>query len=73
MAAVKKGRRGSTGTFTDTVPAKSAEQAILIKQDEIIAKLNEILAAVAASSDGDTLQTALAAISTTDIATVTLV
>jgi hypothetical protein len=34
-------------------------RAILTKQDEIINKLNLILAAIEASTDGDTLQSAL--------------
>jgi 2-hydroxychromene-2-carboxylate isomerase len=34
-------------------------RAILTKQDEIIEKLNLILVAIEASTDGDTLQTAL--------------
>jgi hypothetical protein len=67
------GRQGTTGTFQNTIAPKSAEQAMLVKQDEMIAKLNAILAAIAASSDGDTLQTALAAIGTTAIEAVKLV
>lgn len=67
------GRLGSTGTFQNTIAPKSAEQAILLKQDEIITKLNAILAAIVASSDGNTLQTALAAIDTTALIAVKLV
>lgn len=59
MVMTDKGRMGTTGTFTNTVPPKSAEQAILVKQDEIIDRLNAILAAIAGSTDGDSLQLAL--------------
>lgn len=55
-----KGRKGnSVNRFIDTVKPQSAEQAILIKQDEIIDKLNAILAAIEAGTDGDSLFTAL--------------
>lgn len=72
MSSPDFGRRGSTGNFTDTVPAKSAEQAALIKQDEMIDKLNQILAAIAASTTGNDLQSGLAAIGTTALSKVKL-
>ena len=41
----EKGRRDLTGTrFQDTVPAGSAEQAVLIKQDELIDQLKALMA-----------------------------
>lgn len=55
-----KGRRqGASLKKTNTIRPKSAEQGMLLKQDEIIDKLNLILAAIEASTDGDTLQAAL--------------
>jgi hypothetical protein len=54
-----KGRGKASSIKTNTIPNKSATQAILRKQDEIIEKLNLILAAIEASTDGDTLQAAL--------------
>lgn len=53
------GRMGDTGTYTNTISPKSAEQAMLVKQDEVIAKLNLILAAIAAAVDGNTLEAGL--------------
>ena len=56
------GRRGSTGTFADTVPEKSAEQAMLIKQDAIIDQINAIVAALAAATDVAHINAAMAAL-----------
>lgn len=58
-----KGRRhGASLKKTNTIRPKSAEQGMLLNQDAILDYLNAIAAAIASSSDGDTLQTALAAI-----------
>lgn len=54
-----KGRGKAASVKSNTIPNKSATQAILRKQDEIIEKMNLILAAIEASTDGDTLQAAL--------------
>jgi len=59
QGSTKVGRQGSTGTFTNTIAPKSAEQAMLLKMDEIIAKLALIQAAIEAATDGDSLYTAL--------------
>ena len=56
------GRRGATGTFTDTVPEKSAEQAILIKQDAMVDQINAIVAALAAATDITHINAAMAAL-----------
>ena len=56
------GRRGATGTFADTVPAKSAEQAMLIKQDEIIDRINAVVAALAIAADVPAINAAAAAL-----------
>lgn len=45
--STKVGRAGSTGTFTNTIAPKSAEQAMLLKLDELI----DTLKAVAAQLD----------------------
>lgn len=54
-----KGRGKASSIKTNTVPNKSATQAILRKQDEIIEKLNLILAAIESATDAATLFTAL--------------
>lgn len=48
----EKGRKRSTGKFTDTIAAKSAEQGMLLKQDEILDKLNAEEIAVIDSDAG---------------------
>jgi hypothetical protein len=53
--STSKGRGKASSIKTNTIPNKSATQAILRKQDEIIEKLNLILAAIEAATDGDTL------------------
>lgn len=60
--AAEKGRRGATGTFTDTVAAKSAMQAILIKQDETIDRINAVVAALAIAADAAAINAAAAAL-----------
>ena len=45
--------------FQNTIKPASGEQGILEKQDEIIDKLNAILAAIESATDGYTLFTAL--------------
>jgi len=45
----EKGRPNRTQEFTDTVPEKSAEQAVLVKQDEII----DLLKSLSAKLDAD--------------------
>ena len=65
------GRRGATGTFTDTIAAKSAEQAMLIKQDEIIDRVNAVVAALAVAVDITAVNAAMAALA--DIVKVKLV
>lgn len=54
-----KGRINPSNHFIDTVPQKSAEQAMLIKMDEIIDRLNAISVAIEAATDGSTLFTEL--------------
>lgn len=73
MASKEFGRRGSTGTFTDTIPAKSAEQAMLLKIDELQAQLNSIIAAINASTSGTDLQSGLAALALAATKTIKLV
>lgn len=61
---LEKGRRqGRNLRKSNTIKPKSAEQGMLQNQDAILDYLNAIAAAIASSSDGDTLQSALAAIS----------
>lgn len=62
--ALSKGRRqGRSLRKTNTIKPKSAEQGMLINQDALIDYLNAIKDAIDSSSDGDTLQAALAAVS----------
>jgi len=62
MSTPAFGRRGSTGTFADTVPEKSAEQAMLLKQDEIIDRINAVVAALAIAADVPAINAAAAAL-----------
>jgi hypothetical protein len=62
MSSPAFGRRGSTGTFTDTIAEKSAEQAMLINQDALIDAMNALLAAIANATDLASLQTGAAAV-----------
>ena len=57
----KVGRTGSTGTYANTVSPKSAEQAMLLKQDEIITRINALVAALAVAADAGEINTAAAA------------
>lgn len=57
--SISKGRGKASSVKTNTIPNKSATQAILRKQDEIIEKLNLILAAIESATDAATLFTAL--------------
>lgn len=56
------GRRGATGTFANTIAPKGAEQAMLIKQDEIIDQVNAALAAIAGAADFAAAQAAISAL-----------
>lgn len=53
------GRKNRSGRYVNTIRPESAEQAMLKKQDEIIDKLNSILAAIEAATDAASLFTAL--------------
>ena len=59
----KKGRPERDVEFTDTVPEKSAVQAILVKQDEIL----KALRAVRDEADLTAVQAALAALDLEDV------
>lgn len=60
QGSTQVGRQGSTGTFTNTIAAKSAEQGMLIQQDALITAMTALLAAIAGASDLATLQSAAA-------------
>lgn len=62
QGSTQVGRLGSTGTFTNTVAPKSAEQAMLMKQDEIINRVNALTAALAAAADVPAINAAAAAL-----------
>ena len=55
------GRQGQTGTFTNTIKPKSAEQAMLVQMDAMVANWNGLLTAVAAATDVPSLQAGIAA------------
>lgn len=40
----KVGRQGSTGTFQNTISPKSAEQAMLLKMDELVVAIKALTA-----------------------------
>lgn len=56
-------RQGRNLRKSNTIRPKSAEQGLLINQDSLIDYLAAVAAAILASTDGDSLQTGLAAIS----------
>jgi hypothetical protein len=58
----KVGRQGSTGVFTNTIAPKSAEQAMLMKMDEMIDRLNALRAALETAADTAAINTAAAAL-----------
>ena len=62
MTTPSYGRRNASGVFTDTVPANSAEQAMLLKQDEIIKKINALVADLAVATNITDVNAAAAAI-----------
>lgn len=49
QGSTKVGREGSTGTFQNTVSPKSAEQAMLMKMDELV----DAVKALTAKLDAD--------------------
>jgi len=57
------GRQGSTGTFANTIAPKSAEQAMLMKMDEIIDRVNALRAALETAADTAAINAAAAALS----------
>lgn len=63
------GRQGSTGTFTNTIAPKSAEQAMLLKMDDIVdsvnamaTQLNSLVASLAGAADVAAINAAAAAL-----------
>lgn len=56
------GRQGKTGTYANTVAPKSAEQAMLVKQDEMIDRINALVAALAIAADITEVNAAAAAL-----------
>lgn len=56
------GRQGSTGTHTNTIAPKSAEQAMLLKQDEIVDRINALVAALATAADTAAINAAATAL-----------
>jgi len=48
--SIKNGRSNPSGRFMNTIAQQSTEQAMLIKQDEIIAKVNALAAALATAT-----------------------
>ncbi len=69
--SINVGRQGSTGTFTNTIAPKSAEQAMLMKMDEMIAAINALRAALASAADTAAINAAATALS--DLTKVSLV
>ena len=62
QGSIKVGREGSTGNYTNTIAPKSAEQAMLIKQDEMIDRINAIVAALAVAADTAAINAAASAL-----------
>lgn len=62
-ASTKNGRSSQKRTMVNTVVPKSATQAILMKQDEIIDQLNAIRAALETAADVSAVNAAAAALS----------
>lgn len=61
-ASIKNGRDPLNRTKTNTVVPKSATQAILMKQDEIIDRMNAVVAALAVAADIAAVNAAAAAL-----------
>lgn len=62
QGSTSAGRQGSTGTFQDTIERKSAQQAMLMKQDEMIDRINALVAALAVAADAAAINSAAAAL-----------
>lgn len=62
QGSTQAGRQGSTGTFQNTISPKSAEQAMLMKMDEVVDRVNALTAALAAAADVAAVNAAAAAL-----------